>query len=47
MLVYYTLNIRQQVRCIMHFVQNHSFSMLVQENYRVILSITPHIKILQ
>lgn len=47
MLVYYTLDIRQQVRCIMHFVQNHSFSMQVQENYRGILGITPHIKILQ
>ena len=31
----------------MHFVQNHSFRMLVKESYRIVLGITPHIKILQ
>ena len=45
--VHHTLDIRQKVRGIMHFVENHALRVLVQKSDRVVFGKAPHVEVLQ
>ncbi|GFH98614.1 hypothetical protein IMSAGC004_01009 [Bacteroidaceae bacterium] len=46
-IVHHALYIRQEIRGIMHFIENHALRVLVQKSDRVVFGKAPHVEVLQ